>query len=376
MTVQRLHHATAATRPGGRRLSAAAGSIIALVIVALIAGCSSSADKSINALPRITMHRAYISKQQFHAPYALAADSNGNVWFTEYQNNAIGRLTPAGEVLRFALGGPGFPERLAPGADGRIWFTDPVGNRIGRLDPVSAVLTYFTLATPMAGADGIAGGADGAIWFTEHAANRIGRIDRDGAIIEYALPHDGGPGEMIAGRDHDLWFAEDRANAIGSITTAGSIKEFKIPTASSRPGGLAIGSDGTLWFTELAANKVGKISRDGVATDYLLPPRGVPLGIASAADNIWITIAKAHMFYRIGRDGKLQSLKANSDTYPGFIAAGPDQSLWFTEPGGKIGRLTPPASITEFAIPEASEKSTRQVQSSDIAPVSNTRVTQ
>jgi streptogramin lyase len=31
-----------------------------------------------------------------------------------------------------------------------------------------------------------------------------------------------------------------------------------------------------------------------------------------------------------------------------FIAAGPDGNLWFTEPNGKIGRLTPLGDVTEY----------------------------
>ena len=31
-----------------------------------------------------------------------------------------------------------------------------------------------------------------------------------------------------------------------------------------------------------------------------------------------------------------------------FITAGPDGSLWFTEPNGKIGRLTTSGEVKEF----------------------------
>ena len=37
---------------------------------------------------------------------------------------------------------------------------------------------------------------------------------------------------------------------------------------------------------------------------------------------------------------------------PASIAAGPDDNLWFTEPGSnKIGRVTTAGSFTEYAIP-------------------------
>ena len=43
---------------------------------------------------------------------------------------------------------------------------------------------------------------------------------------------------------------------------------------------------------------------------------------------------------------------------PSVITAGPDGNLWFTEfNAGKIGRITPSGSITEFAIPTANSRS-------------------
>jgi virginiamycin B lyase len=103
-----------------------------------------------------------------------------------------------------------------------------------------------------------------------------------------------------------------------------------------------------------------------------LPVDGVPLGIASGPDaTVWITSGRTHMFFRVTADGAIQGLKAGPDTYPGFIVAGPDHSLWFTEPSGKIGRLTPPASITEFALPEPNEESTQPVRTSDARDAAN-----
>ncbi len=42
---------------------------------------------------------------------------------------------------------------------------------------------------------------------------------------------------------------------------------------------------------------------------------------------------------------------ANSD--PAGITTGPDGALWFTELGGRIGRITTAGTVTEFAIPTA-----------------------
>jgi len=339
-----------------------------IALAALVSGCSSAAVSGGAAEP-MRVRPTYVNKQELHAPYAIAVGPAGDIWFSEYQNNVIGRFTAAGNVARFPLGGgEGFPERLTTGPDGNIWFTDPAGNRIGRLKPADGSVEYFPVTTAKAGPVGITAGPDGAVWFTEHAVGQIGRIGMDGKIIEYTVPAGGGPSEIVAGRGNNLWFVEDYANNIGRITVLGVVTEFPIATPQSRPGGLAIADDGTPWFTELATNKVGKVGADDKVIDYALPLDGVPLGIARGPDaNMWITSGRTHTFYKVSADGHIQSLKASPDVYPGFIVAGPDHSLWFTEPSGKIGRLTPPAAITEFALPEPGQESAPAVQTSLVA---------
>lgn len=340
-----------------------------IALAALLSGCSTAAVSGGKAAGEpMRVRPTYVNKQQLHAPYAIALGPQGDIWFSEYQNNALGRFTTTGEVVRFTLGGDGFPERLTAGPDGDIWFTDPAANRIGRLKPADGSVDYFPIPTPKSGPVGITTGPDGAVWFSEHAVGQIGRIAMDGKIIEYTVPAGGGPGEIVAGHDNNLWFVEDYGNNIGRITVHGVVTEFPIPTPQSRPGGLAIARDGTPWFTELAANKVGKVGADDKVVDFALPLDGVPLGIACGPDgNIWITSGRTHIFYEVSANGSIRSLRASPDIYPGFMVAGPDHSLWFTEPSGKIGRLTPPASITEFALPEPGQESAPAVQTSAAA---------
>src|ERR1700722_12666971 len=62
-----------------------------------------------------------------HSPYAIAIGPDRNIWFTEYQGDSIGMMTPAGEVMRFPIAPDGIAERLTGGPDGAVWFTDPKG---------------------------------------------------------------------------------------------------------------------------------------------------------------------------------------------------------------------------------------------------------
>ena len=70
------------------------------------------------------------------APDGIVSGSDGNLWFTEYHGNNIGRITTAGVFTEFAVPtGASEPEGIVSGPDGNLWFTEWVGNNIGRMAP-------------------------------------------------------------------------------------------------------------------------------------------------------------------------------------------------------------------------------------------------
>ena len=87
--------------------------------------------------------------RDFSYPRDIAAGPDGNLWFTEYNGDHIGRITTSGAMQVFSIsangGGPesiaADPEGIAPGPDGNLWFAELGGNRIGRItdDAVPAV---------------------------------------------------------------------------------------------------------------------------------------------------------------------------------------------------------------------------------------------
>ena len=89
-----------------------------------------------------------------HAPYAIAAGLDGNLWFTEYQGDAVGQMTPYGATKRFKVDPDGFAERITAGPDGAVWFTDTIGNRIGRV-AADGKIAYVKLPHSDSGPAGI-----------------------------------------------------------------------------------------------------------------------------------------------------------------------------------------------------------------------------
>jgi streptogramin lyase len=97
----------------------------------------------------------------------------------------------------------------------------------------------------------------------------------------------------------------------------------------------------------------------GDVSMFTLPPGNFPTYITAGADgNLWFSSPVAMSFVsNVGSitPGGLVTLypvptpRLLGDTYG--ITAGPDGNIWFTEIfGGKVGRITPSGSITEFTV--------------------------
>ena len=105
----------------------------------------------------------------------ITAGPDGNVWYTIPSSNAIGRITPAGQMTQFPLPANGGPLDIVTGKDGNLWFTEPGDNSIGRMTPEGKV-TEFRLPVDASFPNQITLGPDGAVWFTESYRNFVGRI--------------------------------------------------------------------------------------------------------------------------------------------------------------------------------------------------------
>jgi hypothetical protein len=154
------------------------------------------------------------------------------------------------------------PWIITAGPDGNLWFTEFGGNKIGKISTVG-VITEYPLPPPGRLLWGITASADGNLWFTEaeSTVNKIGKITPAGVITEYPVPTAAsGPLLITAGPDGNVWFTELSGNQIAKITPTGVITEFPVPTATSGLWNIAAGPDGNLWFTELYGNNIGKLN--------------------------------------------------------------------------------------------------------------------
>src|SRR6266540_520654 len=111
------------------------------------------------------------------------------------------------------------PIGIVSGPDGNLWFTEYIGNNIGRITTEGAI-TEYPIPTGFARPLSIASGPDGNLWFTEfqQSANNIGRITTHGVITEYPVPTASGqPQGVASGPDQRIWFVETNGNKVGAL---------------------------------------------------------------------------------------------------------------------------------------------------------------
>ena len=155
----------------------------------------------------------------------------------------------------------------------------------------------------------------------------------------------------------------------------GTVSEFTVPTFGSDPLGIAAGPGNTLWVADsndFDVRKVERFSVDGSMTGAFNVPGGAsidcpqgcvdPAGILFGPDSkLWFTeltqaanaIAKLDPNLSPGPpDSAVAAFPVPTDAVnPWAITRGSDGNLWFTENviDGKVGRITPAGTITEFS---------------------------
>jgi streptogramin lyase len=270
----------------------------------------------------------------------------------------IAPLSIGQAITEYPVPTPGaFPTNIAAGADGNLWFTELNASKIGRIT-TQGVITEFTLSTQP---NDITAGPDGNLWFTEGTASKIARITPAGVITEFPLAVNHGPNSITSGPDGNLWFAES-TNKIGRMTTTGDVTEFPISISNCFPQGITSGPDGNVWFLETNSNVgpntnyVVKVDPSGTMTPFAIPMTAnqFPAKITSGHDgNLWFTEPGTNHVGKATVSGTFAEFAVGFA--PVGIAAGPDGNVWYAVSGGvgKIGRITPAGSATEFPVPTA-----------------------
>ena len=276
-------------------------------------------------------------------PVSIAVDDDDNMWFTESQNDAIGRLNPIGNVLTEyklpALPVPAgtvscgsFSSQLCPwgiavktvrtvaGTNTIVWFTELRNNVVGRLEGKSGAVTLFNLATinpidyqPM----GITLDSQGNAIFTSinDNANRISIIRNSTATVaDVNIPTSLAKATSVTWDSNRnlAWFTEYRSGKMASFDTSNPVFQFlpnviQCTIGGSNPGapncasGSGISQPATSQSTTSKTPKITQVTPSLITTlsplpsnqftEYALPTTtsGPNSAVVDTGGNIWFT---------------------------------------------------------------------------------------
>ncbi len=293
--------------------------------------------------------------------FGITGGPDGNVYFTDTEDNAIGQIDPSGNIHEFPNapgGGGGFFKNgldgIALGSDDELVFTESTQGALGKITTTGSYSQYpigSSGSLTGQGPDQITTASDGTLWWTEDGSNAIGELTRAGVFNQYAVPNAYSGGiigpsmkGITVGSDGNIWFTNwgPFGDFIGKMTPAGSVTEFPL-SGGTDPYGITSGPDGNLWFVAYGTNTIDVMSTAGTMLDE--DPIGNGLGsladITVGSDNNLYFTAQTGYIGEITTSGVVTSTPVSTtvQTVPGAsgpqplaITSGPDGNIWFTDP--------------------------------------------
>ena len=334
------------------------------------------------------------SAARFDCPSFLALDAKDHLFVSDYNNNAIRRITPGGRVSTFTgqLGAaPGAADHTHPqdppalfnnptdlGFDGQgnLFVADNDNNTIRMVTPDGLVSTVAGAAGPAGSADspqgpgsdarfnnplGLAVDVDGILWVADTNNHTIRKIIPGSGVVTtlagsaghsgYADGQGGAaafncPGGLAVDRRRQLYVGDNINNAIRMITPIGVVSTYAgrgevagcedggpgVATFNG-PEGVAVDTAGDLFVVDLGNNTIRKVTR-GRKVSTLAGKAG---GIGST-DGTATTAAFNHPGgVAMDQDGNLYVADTNNFT------------IRLITPGGVVSTLAGKAGAKGFA---------------------------
>ncbi len=276
---------------------------------------------------------------------SLTVASDGSLWFTDQNSNAIGRQTPAGQLNEYNIPtDEAGPDQITVGPDGNLWFVEAYAQQIGRITPAGKI-TEFSLPFSDSEPTGLTAGPLSSLWFTDTGNNEIGRITTAGKVTEFSLDSTNLAlnGGIVAGPDGNLWAAasDDSGNgALLRMTSAGKLSSFALP---DYPNDLTVGPDGNFWVA--ADGDIDRVTPAGVVTQFSLPNGDGAFDITAGPDSaLYFGSYGTDPMGRITTSGTVAEFNppgATSDTFVNDLASSAGGKIWYASDFGAPASFDP-----------------------------------
>ncbi|MFB8028663.1 MULTISPECIES: RICIN domain-containing protein [unclassified Streptomyces] len=261
---------------------------------------------------------------QLNRPYGIALDSTGTLYFSDYNNHRVRKITTDGKVNTVAGGGAGYrgdngpatsallncPREVAVDSKGALYITDAANHRVRMIAPDGTISTVAGTGTAGFSGDGgpataarlnyplgVTVDSAGHLYISDHNNHRIRKVTPDGKISTAAgtgtagFTGDDGPAASaqlrrpyaVAVDSEDTLYITDGDNhrvrkvtADGIITTVAGTGSAGFsgdggPAVSAKlnlPLGVVVDSAGTLYISDYNNHRVRKVAPDGVITTF------------------------------------------------------------------------------------------------------------
>ncbi|KUL55364.1 hypothetical protein ADL22_00230 [Streptomyces sp. NRRL F-4489] len=201
---------------------------------------------------------------QSKSPYGIAVDSTGTVYFSDYGNHRVRKITTDGKVSTVAGNGSAgprgdngpaasaqlnYPREVAVDSEGAVYIADDQNHRVRKVTPDGKISTVAGTGTAGFSGDGgpataarlnrpfgVAVDSTGALYIAEYGNHRVRKVTADGNISTVA-------GTTSAGSNGD-----------GGPAVSAQL---------NRPYGVAVDGAGVLYITEDGSHRVRKVTADG-----------------------------------------------------------------------------------------------------------------
>lgn len=279
-------------------------------------------------------------------PFDIAAGPDGSVWFTEFGDDKIGRVSPGGTVAEYQVPTPDAgPYQITAGRGGAMWFTEYNTTKVGMVTARGTV-TEFTMPGPTYGGLGITGTSGGDLYVAD-PLDAVDRIAPGGAMTRTALRQDltDAPFAIVATGDGQIWFSRYQGYyEFSRVLQPLGGQPVKLPDPLSDVDALAAGPDGAIWFTDFATSAVGRLDvTSRRVTEFPVGPAYCGLtDITAAPDGTSWFSAQDGIVGRVTAGGAVTELTLpQPGANPDGIAAGPGHTIWVTETGANaIAEIT------------------------------------
>jgi virginiamycin B lyase len=198
----------------------------------------------------------------------------------------------------------------------------------------ATVVPKYTFPTPIKflpyRITSIVTGPDGALWMTDGGTFGVDHMFIGSSLSTLVPPNAAGiPTRIAYGPGGDFWVTEIQDGAVTQITPEGTMTEHPLgggfgSFGSTEPYGIVAGPDGALWIAEEHAAAIARLTVAGQLQVFPVP---IPAG------------------YKVGQ--------AEGTPTPRNVAVGPENGIWFTDPGdNSVGRVLE-GQVTEYPMPTA-----------------------